>query len=455
MTSNVVDLETLEQRVHQALEDSHDDQLRALLAEQHPADVADIIDRLDDEDKLRVFRLLEPEQAADVLSETGFEATRELIEHLPPDVAGDLLDMLPMDDVAEILGEDVPERQHDLLAAMEPADAAEVRSLLQYPPKSAGRLMTDRFVRVQADMTAAETFTYLRKVDEEVETINDIYVLDEDQRLRGVVGLRELVTAPPERCLLDIMETQVISAAPETDQEEVARLVSQYNLSALPILNAQQQMLGIVTVDDVIDVLVEETTEDVLRFGGVEAGASDESYFSTPILRAVRRRVVWLLLLFFTGTVTVNVLGFFEDELQQVVALSFFIPLLIGTGGNTGAQTVSTLIRGIALGEVRLRDVWKVLLRELMGGLLLGVLLGLVAFGMALVNGHSLRIALVVGSAIVAICTWANVMGALVPLLARKLKLDPALVSAPLITTLVDATGLAIYLSIAKSILDL
>ena len=452
---SVVNPEAIEQQVCQALEKEQYDELQAFLSDLHPADVADVLDRLGDDEKLRVFRLLDQEQAAEVLGETGFDTTRELIEHLPPGQAGDLLDMLPMDDVAEILGEDVPDRQHDLLAVMEPSDAAEVRTLLQYPPKSAGRLMTARFVRVHGDMTATAAIQYLRKVDAEVETINDLYVLDDEGCLRGVAGLREIITAVPEQRISEFMVTQLITATPETDQEEVARLVSQYNLSALPILEANRRMLGIVTVDDVIDVLVEENTEDVLRFGGVETGATDESYFSTPILWAVRRRVVWLLLLFFTGTVTVNVLGYFEDELQQVVALSFFIPLLIGTGGNTGAQTVSTLIRGLALGEVRLHDVWKVLLRELTGGVLLGLLLGVVAFGMALVNGHAMNIATVVGSAIVVICTWANVMGALVPLIARKFSLDPALVSAPMIATLVDATGLAIYLTIAKVILGL
>ncbi|HEU5013231.1 MAG TPA: magnesium transporter [Roseiflexaceae bacterium] len=450
-----VNLEKLEQQVSDALENEQYDDLQAFLSGMHPADIADVLDRLGDAEKLRVFRLLDRGQAAEVLGETAFDTTRELIEQLPPDEAGDLLDMLPMDDVAEILGEDVPDRQQDLLAAMEPADADEVRALLQYPPKSAGRLMTDRFVRVRGDMTAAAAIQYLRKVDAEVETINDLYVLDREGCLCGVAGLREIITAPPGQCISEFMATQLITTGPGTDQEEVARLVSQYNLSALPVLAANRRMLGIVTVDDVIDVLVEESTEDVLRFGGVEIGATDESYFSTPILRAVRRRVVWLLLLFFTGTITVNVLGFFEDELQEVVALSFFIPLLIGTGGNTGAQTVSTLIRGLALGEVRLHDIWKVLLRELTGGLLLGLLLGVVAFGMALANGHPMEIALVVGSAIVAICTWANVMGALVPLAARKFRLDPALVSAPMITTLVDATGLAIYLMIAKMILHL
>ncbi len=451
----LTNLEELEQQVRAALEAQDFDGLRQILAARHPADVADVIDRLDEEDQLVVFRLLAPAQAAEVLGETSVEATRELIEQLPADEAGDLLDRLPMDDVAEILGEDVPERQQALLAAMEPDDAAEVRALLSYPPQSAGRLMTEKFVQVRPDMTADETIARLRQLDPEIESLHDLYVLGPEQQLVGVVSLRGVITAPPERRMGELMTTRLITATPETDQEEVARLVSQYDLSALPVVTAEGRMLGIVTVDDVIDVLVQESTEDVLRFGGVEGGAG-EPYFTVPILRAVRRRVGWLMLLFFTGTITVSVLDRFESQLDKVVALSFFIPLLIGTGGNTGAQTVSTMIRGMALGEIRLRDAWRVISRELVSGLVLGLLLGCVAMVLALfwTNGD-VTLALVVALTIVAICIWSNTIGAMVPLVARKFGLDPALVSAPLITTLVDATGLAIYLLIASTLLGL
>src|SRR5262249_32085650 len=199
------------------------------------------------------------------------------------------------------------------------------------------------------------------------------------------------------------------TVTPETDQEEVARLVSRYDLLALPVVDAGGHILGIVTVDDVLDVLVQEGTEDVLRFSGIEGGPEfDQPYFTIPILRVVRKRVAWLLLLFLAETFTGSVLRLFESELSRVVALSFFIPLLIGTGGNTGAQTVSTLIRGLALGEIRVRDTWRVILRELWSGLLLGLILGTVAFGRALLWGSSYPLAAVVGLTIIAICTWAN-----------------------------------------------
>ncbi|HEX9374293.1 MAG TPA: magnesium transporter [Roseiflexaceae bacterium] len=455
-TGTITWVEALEQRVRNVLAADDLEGLRLLLAGRHPADIAEVIDRLDDEDKVRVFRLLAPEQAADVLDETSADATRELLERLTADEAGDLLDRLPMDDVAEILSEDVPERQQALLAAMEPGDAAEVRTLLSFPPQSAGRLMTDKFVRVRPEMTAGEVIAYLRLIDPEIESLSELYVLGPAQLLLGAVSLRAVITAPAERRLEDIMNRDVVTVAPEVDQEEVARLVSRYDVLALPVVAADRRMLGIITVDDVIDVLVSEGTEDVLRFGGIEGGPElDQPYFSVPLARVVRKRVGWLLLLFLAETFTGSVLRIFESELARVVALSFFIPLLIGTGGNTGAQTVSTLIRGLALGEIRLRDTWKVIARELAGGLMLGVILGVVAFGRALLWGSPYSLAAVVGLTIVAICTWANTIGALIPLVAQKIGIDPALVSAPLITTLVDATGLAIYLIIAKFLLGL
>ena len=264
------------------------------------------------------------------------------------------------------------------------------------------------------------------------------------------------VVAPPERRLDEMMNTRLVTVAPETDREEVARLVSHYDYLALPVVTPDRKMLGIIPVDRVIDVLVSESTEDILRFGGMEGGGTiDQPYFTVSLPLVIRRRIGWLLLLFLAETLTGNVLRIFESELERVVALSFFIPLLIGTGGNTGAQTVSTLIRGLALGEIQFRDIWRVVRRELFGGLLLGTVLGIVALVRTLLWGNGIEIALVVALAILAICTWANTIGSLVPLLAYKLKIDPAVVSAPLITTLVDATGLAIYMLIAKLILGL
>jgi len=263
------------------------------------------------------------------------------------------------------------------------------------------------------------------------------------------------VRARPDQKIGAVMTPDLITVRVDTDQEEVARLISKYDFLAMPVLDPEGTLAGIITVDDIIDVLVEEQTEDVLKQGGitVEPGVINQPYFSVPIWRSVRSRVTWLILLFVAETATGGVLRHFDSELAKVTALSFFIPLLIGTGGNTGAQTVSTIIRGLSLKEIRFKDTGRVLLREFGSGAMLGLLLGSIAFARALWWKSGFELSLVVGLTVLVICAWANTIGSLVPLIAQRLKIDPALVSAPLITTLVDATGLAIYLMIAKALL--
>ncbi len=454
--ARIITYEGLEQQVRQALETNTLEKLRDQLATEHPANIAAVLDRLNHRERHRIFALLSPELAAKVLDELSTQATQQLLDTMPVEQIGALLDLMPMDEAAEVLLVDVPQRQEELLAAMSPEEASEVKRLLQYPPESAGRMMTEKFARVQPDMTAEETLSRLREIEREVETLTNLYVLNPEGKLIGVVSLRDVATADPGCKLEEIMNTRLVTVSPETDQEEVARLVSHYDFLAMPVVTPDRKMLGIIPIDDVIDVLVSESTEDILRFGGLEGGgAIDQPYFTVSLPLVVRKRIGWLLLLFLAETLTGSVLRLFESELAQVVALSFFIPLLIGTGGNTGAQTVSTLIRGLALGEVRWRDIWRVIRREVLGGLMIGLLLGVVAFGRTMLWGNGIQIALVIALTIIAICTWANTIGALIPLIAHRLRIDPAVVSAPLITTLVDATGLAIYLLIAKSILGL
>jgi magnesium transporter len=304
-------------------------------------------------------------------------------------------------------------------------------------------------------MTAGEAITALRGVGPDVDTVTYLYAVDDDGRVLGVCSLRQVVTGGPHRPLANLLQTNVVAVRPETDREEMARTMSRYDFSALPVVADDGVMLGVVTLDDVFDVLFEESGEDLLRMGGMDAPGLNQPYFSIPIHRVVRKRLGWLLLLFVAGTFTGTVLRIFENQLHSMVALSFFIPLLIGTGGNTGAQTVSTLIRGLALGEIRFRDTPRVLTRELMTGLVLGLLLGSVGFIRALMWHSTAELSLVVGLTILCICVWANTVAALIPLLAHRFRVDPAVMSAPLITTVVDATGLAIYMLIAIPILGL
>lgn len=442
----------LEEHVHAALTQADEASLHAAIAGYHPADLAEVMERLGNEDAIRLFRCLDSERAAEVLDELDQQKVRYLLENDVPERIAALLDLLPMDDAAEVLAESAsPERQEALLSQWtDQEDAAEVRELLSYPKGSAGRLMTEKFMRLAPELTVEGAFAAIRKADPEVETLSDLYVIVEE-RLVGVLSLRDLVRASSEQQISEVMTRDIISVQVTTDQEEVARLIARYDFLAMPVLHADGTIAGIITVDDIVDVLTEEQTEDAFKQGAISAepGMVNAPYFSVPIWRVVKSRVGWLVLLFVAETATGAVLRHFESELAKVVALSFFVPLLIGTGGNTGAQTVSTIIRGLALREIRGRDMGRVLVRELASGVLLGLLLGAIAFGRALLWGSGVQLSLVVALAILAICTWANTIGSMIPLAANKLKIDPALISAPLITTLVDATGLVIYLSIA------
>ena len=435
----------------------HPEQLPSVLADMHPADIAELMEDLPREDRLTVFEALPTEQGAALLSELKGETLRLILHRASPSKLGAELDRLPADDVTFLL-EHLTQRQREaILAKMSPRDAAEVERLQRYPLRTAGRLMTEKFATIRPEWTVAETLNHLKKIDPEVETVQSLYAVDEFGHLVGYVSLRALFPAPPDRKIAEMMERRLLTVRTDATQEEVARMVSKYDVHAIPVVGDDNRLLGIITVDDVIDILIEEQTEDVLHLGGVAATEEtvEQGYFSAKPWRNVRSRFNWLLLLFVTETLTGTVLRYYESELAKVVALSFFIPLLIGTGGNSGSQTVTTIVRGLAVGEIRMRDFGRVLVREGGSGLVLGILLGIVGFGRALLWGSTMPLAMTVGVSILVICTWANSVGAMIPMLATAFKIDPTVMSAPLIATLVDATGLIIYFTIAKHLLGL
>jgi magnesium transporter len=314
--------------------------------------------------------------------------------------------------------------------------------------------MTTEFVHLDPAMLVGDALKHIRLVAREKESIYACYVLDPaNGHLFGAVSLRDLVMAEVNQPITAVMRRKPVTAQTDEDQESVAHKIAKYNLLAVPVLDKDACVVGFVTVDDVVDVLIEEQTEDILKMAGVEAGALDKPYFDNPIFRVVRKRIGWLLFLFVAGTLTSKVLHSFQTELATVVALTFFVPLLIGTGGNAGAQTVMTVIRSLSLGEIGVKHAWRVAVREGTTGLLIGALLGFVAFGQAYWVTQDWHLALTIGATILAICVWSTTVGAIIPIAAHRFGVDPAVLSAPLITTLVDATGLLIYLTIAKIIL--
>lgn len=454
---------TLREALRRPLSHGGDQAIAAAVQGKHPADIAEALEALTHPEALAVFNWLDNPRAAEVLDELDPSRVRYLLDNAPPGRIADLLDRLPMDDAAEVVAEATPGRAETLLAdlsARAPEDAAEVRELLSYGPATAGRLMTDKFVRLSPAMTVAEAFAAIRQVDPEVETLTDLYVVASEpaeeggaERLIGVLSLRALVRAPSTARIGDLMTRELITVDVDTDQEEVARIIAKYDFLAVPVLDREGFMAGIVTVDDVVDVLLEEQTEDVLRLGAV--GATEMPYLASTVLATVRQRFGWLLLLFVAETATGTVLRHFEDEMARVVALSFFVPLLIGTGGNAGAQTVTTITRALALGEVQFHDLTRVLWREVRTGFILGIALATVGFARALLWRTGPDLALVVGLSMVVIIVWAVTVGSVLPILFRRIGLDPAVMSAPFITTLVDATGLFFYFTIATAILRL
>jgi magnesium transporter len=449
------DLKDLLERIHTRLDESFVG-IGAQVSDLNVADLAELLNQLTLAEAATVVSMLPVARAIELCDQPTMRRRAVILEKLEPARAAEILAGLSADERTDIIQKMGQHERHRVVPKLSPEIRAELEGLLQYPDHTAGGIMTTEFVRLDPSMSVGDALKHIRSVAQEKESIYACYVMEPGtDGLLGAVSLRDLVMADVDKALTEVMRKKPITVSVSDDQEAVAQKIGKYNLLAVPVLEKDGRVVGFVTVDDVVDVLIEEGTEDILRMAAVEPGALDKPYFNNPILRVVRKRIGWLLLLFVAETLTGTVLRFYENELAAVVALSFFIPLLIGTGGNAGSQTVTTIIRSIALGEVRLRDAWRVLAREASTGIMIGVVIGGVAFGRALLWGAPAALAITVSLTVLAICTWSTTVGSLIPLAAERFGVDPAVLSAPLITTLVDATGLIIYFSIAKAILHL
>jgi magnesium transporter len=435
--------------------------LNEWLASAGTLDVAEELARLDPADRAIPFRLLPKDRALEIFEALDPIHQQELLEGLREVSVRQLFEDLDPDDRARLVDEMPAKVAKRLLAGLSPHERALTATLLGYPENSAGRVMSPEVANLRANQTVAEALARLRRIGDGAETIYALPVTDDHRRLVGALGLRDLVLADPGTKIGELMDRQVYSARVDEDQEAVARLIQEADLLALPIVDAESRLVGIVTVDDAMQILEEEQTEDVARAGGAEPLA--HPYLSVSIMGIARSRIVWLLVLIVAATLTVTVLAGFEARLEEVVALALFIPLVIGTGGNTGAQAATTVTRALAVGEVRGSDVALVVLREMRVGLLLGAMLSIIAFLPAMLFVQVLsvqpefaqQVATIVSLTLLAVCTLATTVGSLLPLLARRLGFDPAVMSAPFITTLVDATGLLVYFFVAGIVLGL
>jgi magnesium transporter len=368
--------------------------------------------------------------------------------------------LLAPDDVADLIQELGPDSKEDILSLLDPQTRREVIVLLAYAEDNAGGLMSSRFARLRPDMTADEAISYLRLQSKtQVETIYYAYVLDSNQRLQGVVSFRELFSAAPQKRIHEIMQSDVIKIPVDMDQEQIGRIFTQQNLMAIPVIDADGKMKGIVTFDDVATAIQKEATEDIQKFGGVES--LDAPYFKLSFVEMYRKRGGWLVILFIGEMFTATALGFFQMEIERAVVLTFFLPLIIASGGNAGSQASTIIIRALALGEVRIRDWFRVVSKEIVMGFFLGVLLGTIGFVRILFwperellyGPHYMLIAVCIFCTVISVVMYGTIVGSMLPFLLKKLKFDPASASAPFVATLVDVVGLIIYFNVAGLIL--
>lgn len=433
--------------------------LRDRLTELVPADIGELVKELDIRDKAVIFRVLPRELATQVFEYLDRTQQTDLMAALGDSRVAIILNSMSPDDRTALLEESPPTLTRALVGLLSKDERMVALSLLGYPEHSVGRLMTPDYIEVRKDWTVQQVLDYVRANGKDSDTLNVLYVVDEDGRLIDDLRIREVLLAAPELRVADIMTENFLSLKVNDDQEVAVEMFKKYDRTALPVLDPSGVMLGILTIDDVLDVAEEEATEDIQKLGAVEV--LSEPYIDISIKKLVQKRATWLTVLFLGELLTASAMSHFEDELKNLLVLAIFIPLIISSGGNSGSQAATLIIRAMAIGEISLKDWKRVLWRELVAGLSLGLILGVLGFlkiGLWAFFGHAYgpdwpQFGLVVGSALLAVVLWGAVTGSMLPFVLRRLNIDPATSSAPFVATIVDVTGLVIYFSIASLIM--
>jgi magnesium transporter len=434
--------------------------LKEILSDWTPTDIADLIIDLPEHDKVIVFRVLPVDLATDTFEHLEFDTQEELLKAMGnEEVAAILNDMSPDDRTA--LLEELPGTSAKRLIQLLSAEERKIaQTLLGYPENSVGRLMTPDYLSVKQEWTISQTLDHIRKYGADTETLNVLYVVDVKGRLIDDIKIREIILSPLDKYISDLMDENFIALNVHDDQENAVEVFKKYDRVVLPVIDNHGILIGIVTVDDVLDVAEEEATEDIQKLGGLEA--LEEPYSTMPFFSMIKKRVVWLIVLFVGELLTASAMGFFEAEIAKAVVLALFVPLIISSGGNSGSQAATLVIRAIALGEVTLTDWWYIMKRELLSGLTLGVILGTIGFlriflwaSFSNIYGdHWLLIGLTVGLSLIGVVLWGTLSGSMLPFLLKRLGLDPATSSAPFVATLVDVTGLVLYFTFAILLLS-
>lgn len=427
--------------------------VRLWLAEHPPHEIADALARMNSSRAIVPFRLLDKDRELEVFEELDPLHQQEILLGLRDQAFYELLEEMDPDDRTRLLGEVPAKVATRALAGLSPQARKMTAALLGYPEGSVGRYMTPETVILHRDLSVGRALEVVQAQGHESETIYTLPVVDDGRRLAGTVQLSDLVLLDPGTAIKDAVDVLVPRVSAVSDAEDAARLMQDANLLALPVVDSEERFVGLLTIDDAVELIEAADTEDIARQSGASPLAGH--YVAASVWAMARARSVWLLLLIIAATLTINVLQVFEATLEQVTALALFIPMLTGTGGNVGSQSATAVVRALAVGEVRVRDLPKVTWRESRVGVLLGCVLATIALTVGTLLVGDLQIAVVVALSIIAICTWAAIIGGAMPLLARRVNVDPAVVSAPLVATLVDATGLLIYFNIARAVLGI
>lgn len=436
------------------IEDKQYAKVRKEIVELNEADIAELLEDLTNEEQIKIFRLLPKSIAADVFSYLPIEAEQTIITSLTDREAANIVDNLMADDAADLMEEMPANVVKRLLANTTPETRRDINHLLQYPEDSAGSLMTVEFIDLKENLTVEQAIAKIRQVGVDKETVNNCYVLNVHRRLVGTVSLRMLLFNEPQELIKNIMEEHVITINTLTDQEEAARTFQKYDFDAMPVVDSENRLVGIITVDDIVDIIEQEATEDIEMMAAITP--TDKTYMNTGIIETYKKRIPWLLLLMISAAFTGKIISVYENALAAQAALIAYIPMFMDTGGNAGGQASVTIIRGISLGEIEFRDIFGIIWKELRVAILCGVTLAAGNFVKLMVlDRQTMLIALVVCLTLVVTVIIAKVVGCTLPILAKAIGFDPAVMASPFITTIVDAVSLVIYFQIATRILNL
>lgn len=434
-------------------------EVKSILTDWDSIELADLIQSIEDKDRALAFRLLPKDLAAETFEYLEFDVQESLLKALGQEEVSNILNEMSPDDRTTLFEELPSSAVKQLIELLSPEERLVAQQLLGYPEDSVGRLMTPDYMAIKHNWTVQEALNYIRTNGQNTETLNAIYITDEQNRLIADLDIRDLLLAPVDKKINEIMDDSCINLLVSDNQEEALLVFKKYDRVTLPVVDSRNYMLGIVTIDDMVDIIEEEATEDIHLFGGMEA--LEDSYVSTPLFEMIKKRAGWLIILFLGEMLTATAMAYFDDQLKKTTILAYFVPLIISSGGNSGSQAATLIIRSLSLGEVSLLDWWRIMRREIISGLLLGGILGVIGFVRIaawsmfsnIYGDHWMLVGITVGFSLVGVVIFGTLAGSMLPFVLKRFGLDPAVSSAPFVATLVDVTGLIIYFTMATLIL--